>query len=163
MPPLTNYAKNGIMSSQVCIDANLVVRVLTPGQESAQAIALIEAWQQAGHSLIAPALLAFEVTSTLRRFVHLQAITPSQGEQAFARFLQFPIRLSARRSIFPLAWRFSQELHLPRAYDTAYLALAQLQGCDFWTADERLYNAVKGQLAWVKWVGDFHSDQFAPL
>jgi predicted nucleic acid-binding protein len=44
---------------------------------------------------------------------------------------------------------------LPRAYDTAYLALAQLRNCEFWTADKRLFNAVSGELDWVRWLGDY--------
>lgn len=27
--------------------------------------------------------------------------------------------------------------------------------CDFWTADERLYNALSASLAWVKFIGNF--------
>ena len=46
----------------------------------------------------------------------------------------------------------------PRAYDAAYLALAELRGCEFWTTDERLYNAVSHDLTWVKWVGTFSPD-----
>jgi predicted nucleic acid-binding protein len=36
-----------------------------------------------------------------------------------------------------------------------YLALAKLRGCEFWTTDERLYKAVRHDLTWVKWLGDF--------
>ena len=55
-------------------------------------------------------------------------------------------------------WELAHEFNRPRAYDTAYLALAQLLGCELWTADERLYNAVQGKLAWVKWVGHIDID-----
>ena len=41
----------------------------------------------------------------------------------------------------------------------ANLALAQLRGCEFWTADERLYNAVSKELEWVKWVGNSLRDR----
>jgi len=43
----------------------------------------------------------------------------------------------------------------PTAYDAHYLALAEMLGCEFWTADRRLYNAVKEELPWVKWLSDF--------
>lgn len=109
---------------------------------------------ESGTTLIAPALLAFEVTSSLRRLVHLREITPEEGEEAFAAFRRVQVRLSHRQTIFPLAWRLAKELRRPRAYATAYLALAQLDGCEFWTADERLYNAVRDSLPWVHWVGE---------
>jgi len=148
------------MNSSVCIDANLIIRALVPGSLSDNVLALLLYWQQQEITLIAPALLAFEVTSTLRRLVYLKEITPEEGEEAFAQFLRFDIRLSHRRSLFPLAWNLAKEHQRPRAYDTAYLALAQLNECEFWTADERLYNAVHQTLAWVKWVGEYPPRHF---
>jgi len=142
------------MNSQACVDASLILRTLVPGPLSDQALVMLERWQRDKTELFAPALLAFEVTSTLRRFVHLGELTPVEGEEAFQRFLELDIRLSSRRGIFPLAWRLAQELNRPRAYDTAYLALAEILGCDFWTADERLYNAVSRKLGFVKWIGE---------
>ena len=146
------------MNSPVCIDANLIVWALIPAPLSDQADALPAEWQQEQVTLIAPALLAFEVTSTLRRLVYLEEITPTEGEEAFEKLLEMNIRLSHQRGIFPLAWQMAQRFDRPRAYDTAYLALAQLRGCDFWTADERLYNTVRGELDWVKWLGDYGPD-----
>ncbi|MBI3943193.1 MAG: hypothetical protein HY326_09290 [Chloroflexi bacterium] len=42
------------MSSQVCVDANPIVRALTPGQESASAITLVNHWQQVETFCIVP-------------------------------------------------------------------------------------------------------------
>jgi predicted nucleic acid-binding protein len=143
------------MNSAVCVDASLIVRALVPGSFSQEAEALLTGWQKAETTLIAPALLAFEVTSTLRRLVYLKAIQPARGKQALAQFQRMAIRLSLRPAIFPLAWELSHRFNRSRAYDTAYLALAQLSQCEFWTVDEKLYNAVHHDLPWVKWVGDF--------
>lgn len=30
-----------------------------------------------------------------------------------------------------------------------------MEKCDLWTGDMSLYQAVKGELAWVKWIGDY--------
>ena len=144
------------MNAPLCIDANLVIWSLLPSPQSTATEALLTRWQQEAVILIAPALLAFEVTSTLRRLVFLKEITPSEGNEAFEQFLRIPLRLSHQRGIFPLAWRLAKRFNRPRAYDTAYLALAHLRGCDFWTADERLYNAVSHELDYVRWVGNYH-------
>jgi predicted nucleic acid-binding protein len=119
----------------------------------------LETWGRENVTLVAPALLAFEVTSTLRRFVHLKHISPDHGEQAFENFLRIHIRLTHRRGVFPIAWRLAQRFDRPRAYDTAYLAVAQLRDCEFWTADERLYNAVAPELDWVQWLGNYPPGQ----
>ena len=142
------------MNSSVCVDASLILWTLIPSPLSDQAEAVLEKWQREQVTLVAPALFAFEVTSSLRRLVYLREMTPEEGEEAFERFLQINVRLSHQRGIFPLAWSLARRFSLPRAYDTAYLALAQLRNCEFWTADERFYNAVSKELDWVKWLGD---------
>ena len=143
------------MNSLVCVDASLIIWSLVPFPFSAAAEAVLNHWQQDQITLIAPALFAFEVTASLRRLVYLKEITPGEGEAAFARFLRIRVQLSQRQGIFPLAWHLAKQFNRPRAYDTAYLALAQLNNCEFWTADEKLSNAVRHQLAWVKWIGDY--------
>jgi predicted nucleic acid-binding protein len=140
------------MNSSVCVDASLIIRTLIPDRFSNEAETLLTIWQRERTQLLAPALLAFEVTSALRRLVALKAISPSRGDEAFAQFLRIPLRLLTRRVIFPLAWRLAKEFNRPRAYDMAYLAMAQLAKSPFWTADERLYNAVSETLPWVHWV-----------
>src|SRR5689334_352443 len=112
------------MNSRVCIDASLVVRTLVPGPFTANALARLTTWRREQTVLLAPALLAFEVTSTLRRYVHFKRIAPAQGERAFDQFLKLAVRFSQRRGIFPLAWQLAKQFNRPTAYDTAYLALA---------------------------------------
>lgn len=138
----------------ICIDANVIVWSLVPAPLSDAATRVVEKHRQNELSLVAPALLAFEVTASLRRLVFLEEITPDQGEEAFQDFLKIDVDLSQRTDIFPLAWKFAKQFNRPRAYDTVYLALSRLRDCEFWTADKRLYNAVRGELEWVKWIGD---------
>ncbi len=41
------------------------------------------------------------------------------------------------------------QYNLPATYDPHYLAFALREDCEYWTADNRLLNAVKGKLPWV--------------
>ena len=140
-------------SAQVCIDANLVIDTLVPGPRTEATVNLLAQWRKNQVQLIAPTLLAFEVTANLRRFVYTDVLSIEQGERVFSDFQRMNIDYSNRRDIIPLAWKLAKEFNRPRAYDTAYLALAQLKGCEFFTADERLYNAVHDTLDWVRWIG----------
>lgn len=149
-------------NSLVCVDANLVLRALVPGPFSEHVIALWAHWHSQDETLIAPGLLAYEVASSLRRLVFLGELTPPEGEEAFQRFLQMDIRLSSQRGIIPLAWELAKEFNRPRVYDMCYLALARLRQCEFWTADERLHNAVRHKLTWVRWLGDFSPSESRP-
>ena len=38
------------------------------------------------------------------------------------------------------------------------LADAEESGSEFWTADQKLYNAVKDRLPFVKWLGDYEEE-----
>jgi predicted nucleic acid-binding protein len=143
------------MNSSVCVDANLVIRTLVYGPFSEQATALLTRWSRQRVALIAPSLFAFEVVSTLRRLVYLQEITPDEGEEAFRRYLEFKIRLAYRQRIFLVAWQLAKHFRQSRVYDMTYLALAQMHNCEFWTADEKLFNVVKAELSWVNWVGNY--------
>ncbi len=49
----------------------------------------------------------------------------------------------------------TQKFRLPATYEAHYLALAEREACDYWTADERLWNGVKGELSWVRWLGSY--------
>lgn len=130
----------------------MIVNWLIAGPYSKEAGRLLQSWQLAEVELVVPSLIAFEVASTLRRSVYLKQIPSSQGDAALNAFLKFPLRAAPLREVVQLAWRLSKRLNLPRAYDTAYLAVAQLNRCEFWTADKRLYNAAHPTLAWVRWI-----------
>ncbi len=51
----------------------------------------------------------------------------------------------------------SRAIHFnrPTAVEAHYLALAELFGCEWWTADERLFKTVRHELPWVPWIGNY--------
>jgi predicted nucleic acid-binding protein len=112
--------------SLICVDANVVLWSLVPSPLSDKAEKLLEETLANQVTIVAPTLLAYEVTSVLRRLVHLRALTPVEGEEAFETFSRIPIRLSHRKGVIPLSWRLAKQLNRPRAYDTSYLAVAQI-------------------------------------
>ena len=142
------------MTSLVCVDASFIIRALGGHPLSEQAIVLLERWQRQQTTLIAPAHLDFEVTSTIRRFVYLKEFTPTQGEKTLEQFLRIKIRLASSRKLVPLAWKLAKAFNRPRAYDAFYIALAQMNGCEFWTADKRAYHTFGRELKWVRCLGN---------
>jgi predicted nucleic acid-binding protein len=145
------------MSSQICVDASVVLKLLLYEADSDKAHARWASWIEQDIEPVAPCHLAFEVISDIRNHVYRRAISAEAGQVAFEAFgaqeiaLVHPDRLNGR------AWEIAEQYSRPTAYDAHYLALAETLGCELWTADRRLVNSVRGALPWVRWLGDFTS------
>ena len=134
----------------VCVDANLVLKLVLVEEGSDQAEAIWEKWAGEGVRVIAPPLLWYELTSALRVQVYRNRMTVEESRAALRTSLALNISPVTPTDLHLNAWELATRLGRPNAYDSHYLALAETHGCEFWTADMRLYNAVKGQLPWVR-------------
>lgn len=118
-----------------CIDASLVLRLLLrePGCDEAQR------WfaSHAEAELVAPHLLLAEVCSALRRKARQGRMGLAEVECTL-RFLDgLNVRLVDGRSLARRAYALAEELDQPTIYDTLYLAVAEVEGCELWTVDEQ--------------------------
>jgi predicted nucleic acid-binding protein len=130
---------------EVGVDANIAVKWLVEMSDSPQARALFDEWMSRGVKLIAPDFFIWELDSTLRRGVvtgsKRDRLTPEQAEVAFNAAQALPIETLTVEGQRRRAWELAKELGQAVVYDTTYIALAELRRCEFWTADERIYNA----------------------
>lgn len=141
------------MGAHVCIDASLALILLIPHQLSSKAEALWRSWLDSEILIVAPPLFFAEVTSVLRESVYFGRILPGEGEDAFNIFMRLGVRSSEPVNLQSQAWDLARQYNRPRAYDAQYLAVAKQLGCELWTADRRLVNAVP--VSWLRWVGDY--------
>lgn len=142
-------------SSPICVDANLALKLVLAERDSARARQLWATWDEQDTDVIAPSLWGYEVTSVIRNRVHRRKLMPDEGERAFAAIRRLGVDLLTLPDLHERAWELAKRFNRPAAYDAHYLALAEALACEFWTADEHLYNAVKNQLPWIRWLGDF--------
>jgi predicted nucleic acid-binding protein len=145
-------------NSQVCVDANIVVKIVSPEELRTQAIALWQRWLNEEREVVAPRLLSYEVTSVLRRKAARDLLTLDEARGALDAALALPITLIDLPDLSQQAFELATRFNRPTAYDSHYLALAEHLDCRFWTADERLYNATKGQFPHIRWLGDYPSE-----
>ena len=141
----------------VVVDSGLALKLVLNETDSHLAEALWQRWLRDDLQPVAPSLFYFEVTAVLRKHVYRGSITPERGAQALQQALKFKVKLIDSPDLHERAWRLAAELNRPTAYDAHYLAAAEELKCDFWTADERLYNSARNRLAWVYWLGNFSS------
>jgi predicted nucleic acid-binding protein len=143
-------------TTEVCEDASLAVKVAVTEPDSDKADALFDEWANTSQQLVAPAFFEVETDSILRQKVVLRReLTPEQAETAFAKLQALPIQQVSMSEQRQRAWQIATQCGFATVYDATYLALAELCGCESWTADERLYNQVKDKFAFVKWLGNY--------
>lgn len=136
------------------VDASVVLSALFPDEAQPQAQAVIRDHVLEQITLVVPTLFAYEITNAIWQGVRRQRITLIQAEEILATveglaIMQEPVTW---QPILPFAVQFSRS-----AYDAAYLALAKTRNEPLITGDLRLYNAVKSELPWVRWVGDYEA------
>jgi predicted nucleic acid-binding protein len=113
-------------------------------------------WLDEGRSLTAPSLWLAEVASAIRGAVHQGMVSPARGERALDQALALGVELvPLDADLTRAAYTWSERLGQRRAYDGFYLALAERENAELWTADERLANSVRAAgVEWVHWIGE---------
>ncbi|NES20024.1 MAG: type II toxin-antitoxin system VapC family toxin [Symploca sp. SIO3E6] len=94
------------------------------------------------HQWVAPAFAWAEVGSVLRKKVRLGAITTSQAIGFYDDFCQMPVDYLDSNAIRAKTWEIAQQFSLATLYDAAFLAVAELESAEFWTADQSLLNTL---------------------
>lgn len=145
----------------ICIDASVAAKWVFEEEHYQEARALFRDSLTASERIIAPPLLPIEVTNIVRqrmRRVKPPARTPlsiAEAREALEHFLALPVELDLPYGLHQTALGLADAHGLPAAYDAHYIALAQMLGCEFWTADRNLATAVQDKLPFVRWIGDY--------
>jgi predicted nucleic acid-binding protein len=142
------------LAEVVVVDSGIFIATVLPESISPQANYLIAKWEREQTHFHAPTLLKYEMVAVSRKAVHRGRLTVAEGEKAMDILLQYNVILHFDIELLRRSYALATELNRPTAYDMQYLALAIRLGSAFWTADERLFNAVKTKYAFVRWLGD---------
>ncbi|MBI4319528.1 MAG: type II toxin-antitoxin system VapC family toxin [Chloroflexi bacterium] len=143
------------LAKVVVVDASLAAMWVLPEQYADTALLLADDWGWAGVEIIAPNLMLAEVDSALFKRVRRREMSIEQAQDALDVVLGFGVRFEDEPGLHHRALAIAHRLDRPTPYDALYLALAELRGCEVWTGDERLYNAARSQLPWVRWIGEY--------
>lgn len=139
-------------SSTVCIDANIVVRLVL-FEDDSKIRSLWETWAKDDVQIVAPSLLHYEVVNSLYQYQKHGLVSSASLERALEAALTLPIDLVDDDHVHRRAIALAAECKLPAAYDAHYLALAEWMEIELWTADLRLAKAANSfDLDWVKGV-----------
>ena len=136
------------------IDANLIAALVLPLSYSDEATEKIVAWKRAGGELLAPTLLEYELTAVLRKAVVAGWMNTDLAIQAMDKILALNIHcVPPTADLHERALRWADRLGHSKAYDAEYMALAEQEGLELWTADRQLANgAQQAGARWVRWI-----------
>jgi predicted nucleic acid-binding protein len=139
-----------------CVDASIAIKWVVPG----------EAWRKkarrflrdsitAGINLIAPPLFVYETESVLQWQLYSGALTVAEADKAISQLAVIGVQIVTHSDMIIRARAIARQFNQPKIYDALYTAIAELRGCEFWTADKRFYDAVKATLSFVKYLPDY--------
>jgi predicted nucleic acid-binding protein len=136
------------------LDSGILLATVQTETYTEQARTLINQLDEQQVQMIAPVLLRYECVAVARKWVYRELTTLEKAKIALNILLNYPVTTVLDDSLLNRAYQLATELDRPTAYDAHYLAVAERYQCDFWTADERLYNAVKGKFTRISWIGN---------
>ncbi len=146
------------MTAWVVADSGIFIATVLVETYSWQAEQRVRAWHEQDIQIAAPTLFRYEIVAVMRKSVYRGHISTEQALKGRDALLEYPVQLFMDDLLLKRGFELATQFSRPTAYDAQYVAVAERLGCEFWTADERLFNTLKSSLAWVKWLGNFQSE-----
>jgi len=139
-----------------CVDANIAVKWFIKGEAFRhKALKFLRESVGAGITFIAPSLFESETDSVIQTRLIEGRTTQNVADQTFALLDNAPVVMVTHPNLRQRAREIARQLNQRKVYDATYAALAEIRGCEFWTADKIFYDAVKATLPFVKYLPDY--------
>jgi predicted nucleic acid-binding protein len=141
--------------TRLVVDCSVVVKWQIPTEDHAAAAeALFGDWEHHVVDVLVPNHFPSEVISAFLRASRRGRLTTDEAREAIRDLLALPFVLCDVTAIADRAFAIAHQ-HQQRAYDCLYVALAERDGVELWTGDERLYNALHAQHPLVRWIANY--------
>lgn len=138
------------------IDASVAIKWVVKGEPfRSKARQMLRDAQLKGITLIGPPLLEYEVESNLQRRLQDSRATIAAVDASLSAFYAVKVQIVTHPDMIRRAREIARQFNQELIYDSLYAALAELRGCEFWTADKVFYDAVKSVLPFVKYLPDY--------
>jgi predicted nucleic acid-binding protein len=135
------------------VDASVILKwYLLDEVHGAQALALLQQCAARELEILAPSLLTYELMNGLVIAGRRARLDQDTISLSFSGFMSLGVRFYDISFFVDKIFQYCR-LYGRSVYDSSYLALAEQEGADLITADERLFNAVQKDLPWVRWIG----------
>lgn len=119
------------------LDANVALKWVLSEPDSARANALRQDFRNGIHQVLAPDIFPVEIAHGLTRAERRKLLKPPQGKALLADVLASCPQLHPSMPLLDRAFDISSA-HRQGVYDCLYVALAQQEGCELVTSDDKL-------------------------
>ena len=130
------------------IDTSVDIKTYVQEQGTAKAIRLRNEYHQGVHELIAPDIFPTEMCNVLMILERSGKIKPGDSDLFFRQLLSELPPLFAAVPLLPRALEIAKKFQ-QTVYNCLYVALAEREGCELVTADDKLVKAVQATLPFV--------------
>ena len=137
----------------VVVDANIAVKWVAEEVDSAEAVSLYRSWTERDELLIAPPIFRPEVTNVLHQKIRRGELSLGTAIESLD-VLSDAVSILEPTGLYIDALSIAQTMGVGATYDPLYLALAEAERCDLWTADRRFVQAVGYRSSRVRWLGE---------
>jgi len=130
------------------IDTSVDIKTYVQEQDSGKAVRLRNEYHQSVHQLIAPDIFPTEMCNVLMILERSGKIKPGEANLFFRHFLSEIPPLLPAVPLLPRALEIAKQFR-QTVYDCLYIALAEREGCELVSADDKLVKAVQTSLPFV--------------
>jgi predicted nucleic acid-binding protein len=130
------------------LDASVALKWVLTEADSAKAISLRDDFRKQLHEFLAPDVFPVEVAHALTRAERRGLLKPPQAIRLLADILSSPIPLHPYLPLLSRAVAISSAMRCG-VYDCLYIALAEREGCEFLTADDKLVKNLGPQFPFI--------------
>ena len=137
----------------VVIDASLALKWALQEEHTEDALALWDRWQEASERVIAPPIFRSEVTNVLHRRTRRGDLNATDALDVLDLLIT-SVAIGEPADLYGRALTIARDLALGSTYDVLYLALAEAEGCEMWTADRAFVRSAQERFRQVRWIAE---------
>jgi predicted nucleic acid-binding protein len=138
--------------NKLVVDASVALRWVLKDEKEVRADALLYQCMASLSDMLVPPLFLAEVTNAVYLSVRRHRLTLEEAKLALETIIQIGMQVIEPSGLYLRSLELAVNYGMSNAYDAQYLALAEMKGCESWTADERLAMSIKPSPPWVKLV-----------
>ncbi|MGH2345011.1 MAG: type II toxin-antitoxin system VapC family toxin [Chloroflexota bacterium] len=144
------------MAGNVVVDSCVAVKWVIEQSYSSEALDRLNTWQSQGIRILVPPIFPSEVGNTLLKYVRGDSTMRPEDRLALHEAMALfevvigIVNIDHDASLVGRAMELCVQWHRPSVYDATFVALAERQGCDLWTADSKFFRAVQSHVSLLK-------------